>query len=240
MDLETLKKRCLPFEHTAEKYTEKLPYRLMNPENRDGKKRPLIVYMHGMGSVGTDNLQQIHVSPSVGLLLDYMDVFQPQAVLLAPQTAYAWVDTDWTRKSHTMKKDPTQSFALLLDLIQTMIKDPALKLDPGRIYLTGNSMGGFCSWEMLQRTVKKNIFAGALIICGGADKKVDTGSVPVWCTHGDADDAVLISRSREMVKARKGRNIILTEYPGCGHNVWEATYSNRAYLDWLFAQRRKK
>ncbi len=238
MDVETLKKRCLPFVHRTPRLTEELPYRLMNPENKTGKKRPLLIYIHGMGSVGTDNLLPL-TGPSVPLIMDYLDQFQDQAVFMFPQSPYAWVDTDWTQKSHTMKKNPTQTFALLLDLIKKMIKDPALKLDAERIYITGNSMGGFCSWELLQRT--KNFFAGALIVCGGADTKAgDGGEVPVWCTHGDADDAVRVTRSRDMVRVRKGRNILLSEYPGYGHNVWEATYSNRAYLDWLFAQKRKK
>ncbi len=234
---QTLADRCKPYLHEAEGFTEKLPYRLMVPENFDPEKEklPLLVFIHGMGSVGTDNLLPLN-GPSVPLIADYLEKYGKRAVFLFPQSPCAWVDTDWRKKSHRMKKEPTQSFGLLLNLIKKLVKD--LKLDKNRLYLTGNSMGGFCSWELIQRT--GNMFAGALIVCGGGDPKADPGIVPVWCTHGDADPEVSVSRSRDMVKHRKGENIILSEYPGMGHNVWEATYANRAYFDWLFARRRKK
>ncbi|MCA8998348.1 MAG: prolyl oligopeptidase family serine peptidase, partial [Planctomycetaceae bacterium] len=117
----------------------------------------------------------------------------------------------------------------------------AQPIDPDRIYVVGLSMGGFGTWDLLQRQSEK--YAAAVPICGGGDptyaKKI--GTVPIWAFHGDQDTVVKPHRSREMVQALRelGNPVIHTEYPGIGHNSWTPTAENRLVWDWLFAQRRR-
>ncbi|MFM8185355.1 MAG: prolyl oligopeptidase family serine peptidase, partial [Alphaproteobacteria bacterium] len=43
------------------------------------------------------------------------------------------------------------------------------KVDSNRVYVTGLSMGGFGTWELLQRYPEK--FSAAIPVCGGGDLK---------------------------------------------------------------------
>ena len=99
-------------------------------------------------------------------------------------------------------------------------------------------MGGFGTWDAIQR--KPELFAAAIPICGGGDPAFaeTISDIPTWVFHGDADGAVQVNRSREMVKAvsQFDDDIIYTEYPGVGHNSWTMTVENRLVWDWFFAQ----
>lgn len=214
-----------------------LPYRIFVPENfRPNEKPPLLIHMHGMGSVGTDNTPQLGIVSMN--LMDYLAFRNIRAVFIAPQSPVRWVDTDWMLEHHEMCGTPTPYLAMALKLIRKIAKE--YHVDRKRIYLEGASMGGFASWEMLIRT-HGTLFAAAVIMCGGGDSAYAKAltTTPVWCTHGDADNAVPPVCSRIMRDAvnRAGGRVILSEYPNFGHDVWTATSENRAYWDWLFAQR---
>jgi hypothetical protein len=36
-----------------------------------------------------------------------------------------------------------------------------------------------------------------------------------------------------------GGKVLYTEYEAAGHNVWDRTYANRKFWQWLLAQRRE-
>jgi predicted peptidase len=95
-------------------------------------------------------------------------------------------------------------------------------------------------WDILQR--KPELLAAAIPICGGGDPAYAEKFVatPVWAFHGDADPAVPVGRSREMIKALRaaGGMPIYTEYEQVGHDSWTQTFANRLVWDWLFAQRK--
>jgi predicted peptidase len=63
---------------------------------------------------------------------------------------------------------------------------------------------------------------------------------PVWNFHGDADQTVPISLSRERIAARRkaGGHPLSTEYAGVDHNAWEWAFTEPQLLKWMFAQRR--
>jgi predicted peptidase len=78
--------------------------------------------------------------------------------------------------------------------------------------------------------------------CGGGDEATAAKlkGLPIWCFHGDADNAVPVERSRTMVEAVKaaGGTVQYTEYKGLGHDSWTPAYRDPATLDWLFGQKR--
>jgi|SRR5882757_6340983 len=114
-------------------------------------------------------------------------------------------------------------------------------VDTKRIYVTGLSMGGFATWEILQREPGK--FAAAIPVCGGGDPAFvgKLAKVPIWIFHGSADGTVPPKRSRDMVAALTtvGGHPVYTEYTGAGHDVWGQTYSDIKVWDWLFSYERK-
>ena len=66
--------------------------------------------------------------------------------------------------------------------------------------------------------------------------------VPIWAWHGDKDNAINVSRSRDMIAALKaaGGTPKYTELKGVGHNAWSGTWKSEEMWDWLFAQKKKK
>ena len=125
---------------------------------------------------------------------------------------------------------------LALKLLDQTIAENSVDVD--RVYVTGLSMGGFATWDVLQREPEK--FAAAMPLCGGADLSFapTLAHVPLWVFHGGADATVQPRRSRDMVAAlvAAGGHPKYTEYPGVGHDCWGRTYSNPEVWDWLFTQ----
>jgi predicted peptidase len=231
------------FDKLLEKRTYKqdkasLNYRLMKPAEykEDGKDSyPLVVFLHGAGERGSDNAKQL-VHGIADFAKDDSRKKYP-CFLIAPQcpTGEPWVSS--TLKSK--KKPDVEAGELVLALIESLQKE--FRIDKKRIYLTGLSMGGYGTWELLCR--KPDLFAAAIPICGGGDpKKADKlTKIPIWCFHGDMDKAVPVTRSREMIKAieKAGGKPKYTEYEGVGHDSWTQTYRDDKVLAWLFEQKKE-
>ena len=221
-----------------------LNYCLLTPkewtpvEDKAVRRYPLVLFLHGAGERGSDNRKQL-----VHGMSEFASDLQRQqhpAFVIAPQCPEGeqWVDVPWSGKEHEMKAKPSKSLGLVLELIQQHRQH--LPIDEQRIYVTGLSMGGFGTWDLIQR--EPELFAAAIPICGGGDVRVASRikHVPIWAFHGDGDTTVMPSRSRDMIEAIRtaGGKPIYTEYVGVGHDSWTATYKNQAVLDWLFAQSR--
>jgi predicted peptidase len=217
-----------------------LGYRFHAPAKvEQGRRYPLVLFLHGAGERGDDNvLQQIH---GVWPILSYMKEKKIDGYLIAPQCPKGkkWVDTPWDAASHTMPKNPSESMKLVLELLDKTLKE--CPVDAQRVYVTGLSMGGYGTWDIVQRYPK--LFAAAMPLCGGGDSTLARviREVPIWAFHGDCDKAVPVKRSRQMVSAlwECDGNVRYREYPGVGHNCWDAAYSDVAVLDWFFSQTRK-
>lgn len=216
-----------------------LGYRFLAPEVlKEGETYPLVLFLHGAGERGDDNEKQlIHV---VQELAKSPMREQHPCFVVAPQCPAdnRWVEVDWSEDEHEMPVQTSRPLKATLELLEELQQE--FPIDPKRIYICGLSMGGFGTWDAIQRHPKK--FAAAIPICGGGDPahadKID--QIPIWVFHGDEDGAVKVKRSRTMVDAlrQQGSDVIYTEYPGVGHNCWAQTAENRLVWDWLFAQSR--
>jgi predicted peptidase len=209
-----------------------------NPEKAiETMRYPLIIFLHGAGERGNDNeIQIIHIKK---LFLDENNKEKYPAFVIAPQCPIGkrWVETNWAVSKHHMPKQPSETITLVMKLIDDMLEK--YPIDPTRIYVTGLSMGGFGTWDIICRYPDK--FAAAIPICGGGDvgKANLLTDIPVWAFHGSADNVVKVNLSRDMIKAIKdlGGNPKYTEYKGVGHNSWENAYKEEALLEWLFKQK---
>lgn len=217
-----------------------LLYRIYLPEPLPAdKKLPLVLFLHGAGERGNDNTNQ--VKHGAMDLIRYAQSNEA-AVILFPQCPHEkkWAEVNWNAPAHTMPAQPSTSMALIFKLLEEKVNK--LPIDKNRIYVTGISMGGYGTWDILQR--KPGLFAAAMPICGGGDVAGAPlmKSTPIWAVHGDQDKAVPVSRSRDMVAALKAcdGNIQYTEIPGAGHDVWTRTYADISMIKWLFSQRLKQ
>ena len=213
----------------------KLPYRLYSPMSakRDAAL-PLILYLHGSGGAGTDNRKQISGGNALGTHVWTEPGAQERhpTFVLAPQIPE---HSRW----HSSSDEPAPHVAALLELLHELQSE--LRIDAGRIYVVGQSLGGFGVWDLISK--HPDLFAAAVPLCGGgAPRRVlSARNVPVWAFHGAKDATVLASRSREMVDALRTVNssVRYTEYSDVGHAVWTRAFVEPDLPEWMFAQRRR-
>ena len=109
------------------------------------------------------------------------------------------------------------------------------KTDKKRVYLTGLSMGGFGTWSRLSPI--RNAGLPSPQSAAAATRKVaeKIKDIPCWCFHGDADKAVNVQNSRDMIKALKdaGGEPRYDEYAGVGHNSWDRAYATAELYTWF-------
>jgi predicted peptidase len=215
------------------------PYRLLTPKDYDpGKAYPLVLFLHGVGESGTDNLKQ--VTNSAYLFAGDSMMARYPCFVVAPQCpgSRRWVEVSWSLDAHTMPEQPSEPLALTLQLLDELPKE--FHIDPRRIYVTGLSMGGLGTWDILARRPK--LFAAAMPVCGAADEHTAPliKDIPIWTFHGDRDTTIKPSRSRNMVAALQaaGGHPRYSELLDVGHNAWTYAYNSTDIYDWLFAQQR--
>jgi predicted peptidase len=212
-----------------------LPYRLYSPGSAErGPALPLILYLHGSGGAGTDNRKQISGGNALGTHVWIEPGLQQRhpAFVLAPQIPE---NATW----HSSSDEPSLHVAALVELLEQLRSQ--LAIDARRVYVVGQSRGGYGAWDLIARY--PDLFAAAVPLCGGGDTKriLSARGVVVWAFHGAKDATVLPLRSREMVEALRTVNpsVRYTEYPDVGHNVWTRAFAERELPEWLFSQRRR-
>ena len=246
----------------TDKYGNKLPYQLMTPwQNKTSKesqvesrksqvqrpksnvpsstsKFPLVIFLHGSDERGTQNHEQMR--NGVHAFCEKWVREQHPHYLLVPQCPpeqrWGGSSKDWQT---LYQPEPTVPGRMVLGLVEKMLREQP-DIDPNRVYLTGLSMGGFGTFDLLMR--RPDLFAAGLPLSGGGDPvhadKIK--NIPLWVFHGGLDDVVLPRCSRQIVKALEnmGGKVKYTEYSTMYHDIWEPIYYNPAVLEWLFAQKK--
>lgn len=216
-----------------------LPYRLYVPRDYlQSRRYPLLVVLHGAGERGTDNVAQL----GNGVLAFCAPALQKRrpAFVIYPQcpSGARWVEAAWSEPSYDLTKVPqSRPSQALMELVDSLAAE--FTLDPQRLLVSGLSMGGQGTWDLLARHPER--FAGAMPVCGLGDpsQAARMKTVPIWAFHGARDQVVPVAGSRDMVKAlkRAGARVRYTEYPDVAHPAWERAYADRRALTWLLEQR---
>jgi predicted peptidase len=214
---------------------QSMPYRLYVPQNYDKAKRyPLIIWLHGAGSSGDDNVGQISRDNKLGTHFWTRKEIQDRfpAFVLAPQSTAGW--------DSNVSTDLSDELKLVLEILEVVRKD--YSIDATRLYVAGQSNGGVGVWGLI--TKKPGLFAAAIPLCGagnpGIAVRAATAKTAVWAFHGEKDDVISSEHSRNMILAMKkaGAAPRYTEYKGIGHDIWELVFKEPEIEEWLFAQHR--
>ncbi|RME95735.1 MAG: phospholipase [Verrucomicrobia bacterium] len=196
-------------------------------EAAENGRWPLVLFLHGAGERGDDlELVTKHGPPRLVCEGRRFPFF-----LVAPQCPGGEV---WSAD------------ALLTLLDEVLKRHP---IDPGRVYLTGLSMGGYGTWSLGLKHPER--FAAIVPICGGGntidlllakEKQAEAlCSLGIWAFHGAKDPVVPVEESRRMVEALRRfgcREVELTVYPEAEHDSWTQTYANDDLYEWLLMHRR--
>lgn len=219
-----------------------IEYRISKPQFPEpGRRYPLILFLHGSGECGTDNIKQSTVG--VPVLLNRLLRAGEPCVVVAPQCSKTnwWVRGVVRKPGNNLTPQPLMSSLqnavnLCLHLVEVGIADKE------RLYVTGLSLGGYGTWEAVQNYPE--IFAAAVPICGGGyhGSVAEIRKLPIWVFHGSEDRAVPVACSRVMVEALKragNRKLRYTEYEGGKHAIWDRAYAEPELIEWLLKQSRK-
>jgi predicted peptidase len=206
---------------------------------------PIVLFLHGSGERGDDNLRQITVG--LGPALQRFGQ-RYKCVVVFPQCRFG---EEWYGEME----------AQTLAALEQTIKE--FHGDRKRVYLTGISMGGAGAWYMARRPRR---FAAVVPVCGEVVRQPDDpfpvapppdlarilgasdpylalaqaiDGTPVWAFHGADDDEVPVTESRSMVEAlhQVGGNVRYSEYPGVDHDAWDLAYADEGMVRWLLKQR---
>jgi predicted peptidase len=206
------------------------PYVVFIPKDYDGKKEyPIILFLHGAGE--TKNLKskkegKMPVEVGIGPAIKKREKTFPFIVVIPRAEGFGWgANTANAKRALAMLDETMKEY----------------KVDSKRQYLTGLSMGGMGTWSVAMAHPDR--FAAIVPICGRGDTKqaAKIKDLPCWDFHGDADTAVIVSGSRDIIAAIKkaGGNPKYTEYPGVGHNSWDKAYGTDELYTWLLEHRKK-
>jgi len=217
-------------------------YLAHHPDLADAKaKLPLVIYLHGAGGVGDDTKKN---TARVRAVVKGVRRFRKgPCLIVAPQCRRASPKPD--ERGVWIPED--------LNLFLEHLLETYTYLDPNRVYLTGNSMGGYGCWVWGGHS--PNHFAAIAPIVGGIGRggpkdvtpdlekwATKLARVPVYAFAGARDKVVPADRSERMIASiRKagGEEAQLLVYPEEGHGASRRVYTSKTFFDWMFSQKRK-
>lgn len=213
---------------------EVMPYRVYVPTTYTGESTPLLIALHGLGGT-EDSFFDLYdgVSPQLaerhGFLMAAplgfrVDGFYGSALMGGNDAASK-------RRAELSEQD-------VIEVLRLMRAH--YRVDESRIYLMGHSMGAVGTWHL--GATYADIWAGMAAFSGvGSPATVGRmKTIPQFVVHGDADNTVNVSGSRNMVAAMKalGMQVTYIEVPGGGHNNVVVPNLPKAF-EFLAAQKKR-
>ncbi len=213
---------------------DSMPYRLIEPESYDSSKSyPLVVYLHDFWSKGNDNRAQLR--PFLWQLVDTPTRTRFPCFIIAPQ-----LPVEEPRWKCGGLGSETWPLRCTVDIISEISKQ--YNIDPKRIYVIGNSMGGAGALNIA--THYPELFAGVVSI-GVFYRLTDNAArqlrhTPLWIMYGSNEERIKPQIRTEIKAYLKLANVPLkfTEVDGYGHRCWlDIVKDEPTLLPWLFDQK---
>lgn len=200
------------------------------PDDFDAAKEklPLIVFLHGAGERGdpAKDIEKVRVHGIPKYFCADNRYKGLRVITVSPQCPS---DMTWQRLVYP-----------LMTFIKAVMQE--YNADEDRVSITGLSMGGYGTWNMI--TAFPHFFSCAAPICGGGvpweTRSADLGGFRIRAFHGIDDGAVFVRCSLDMVEAARtaGADVTFTTFDHVGHGSWVNAYEQTDVIEWLASQRR--
>ena len=188
---------------------------------------PLLIYLHGAGGVG-DQIEKIK-GQAMRVWQGLQKFNKGPCIIVAPQCRKRWTVEDLNLFLQDLKAN--------------------FPVDSHKIYLTGNSMGGYGTWAWAAHNPEH--FAAIAPVVGGIGPRgpkdvtpdlakwaAKLTTVPVYAFAGAKDKVVPAERSEWMIMAIReagGKKAKLKIYPNQGHVAGRVFFLTSEFYDWMFA-----
>jgi predicted esterase len=214
---------------------EIMPYRVYVPKGyAPSKATPLVIALHGLGGNEDgffDNYQQLapQLAEEHGFLLAAPLGFRRDGFYGSPIMGAG--DAASRRRAEYSEKD-------VLEVLQRM--KAAYHVDESRIYLIGHSMGAIGTWSLAAKYPQIWAALAAFSGTGSPTLAESMKTIPQFVVHGDADNTVNVSGSRNMVAAlnKLKADVTYLEVVGGGHS--DVVVPNLPLAFEILASHRKK
>ena len=186
--------------------------------DREKESLPVILFLHGAGERGS-NIEDVKVHGIPKYFSKDPDYKGLRVITLSPQCPNGMV---WNQLPYP-----------LMTWIRAALKE--VGGDENHIAITGISMGGFGTWEMMM-TFPKFFCCGAPICGGGMSWRADAlRGTAIRAFHGIDDTLVPLSYSLQMVETARycEADVTLTTFDHVGHDSWTPAYEDTDLIEWL-------
>ena len=182
------------------------------------KEYSLLVYLHGAGDRGDGPLYTSGTGSEAFITKDVIEMYGEDFIIFAPRcpSGYKWVESDWTPGTYNYSATPiSQPMSAAISYIYDEILT-TYSINENRIYVTGDSMGGGGTWDIILR--EPDLFAAALPTAGYNDAAQAANireDLAIWIHHTKQDPIVSAVGDQAMYEALVdlGRtNVKYTEY----------------------------
>jgi len=189
------------------------------------KKWPLIIYLHGGSSRGTDTIKLY----CCGIPDQIWRGREFPFIIIAPQCPinHRWTTDNWFENFY---KELTTKY----------------RVDTNKVYLTGTSLGGEGTWYLAIKYPEKfaavapmsGFTRGMDYIMKNTDKLID---IPIWAFHGKEDKIVQFEETEWIITRLEGKNkeLKFTAEPGVGHSMDWLVYPKHELYDWFLKYDRR-
>ncbi len=205
----------------SKEYNFAFYYRIKNSKKEN---QPLVVFIHGGGCIGCDNVKQL---------------------------AEFYIDNPWSKLKKydcniLLPQIPFSGNIIQYNLIETIKQlseyiAKETKADKNRIYILGTSFGAHNTWSSAYNY--SDYYACAMPVMGRmySEDKMDYNKlkdIPLLIAHASDDKVVDVSRDDEMFEILKGisANIRYVRWDKYGHRMARKFYKRENWDEWMFSQ----
>jgi predicted peptidase len=192
------------------------------------KRYPLIVFIHGIGELGT-GLSRLNCCGLPKHL--YNKTFPAKFLVNGVYYSFIVISPQFRNRPSAAQVQSVIDYA-----------KNHYRVDPARVYVTGLSMGGGSTWDW--STVYGQNAAAIVPVCGGTKPtttlaaKIATKNLPIWTISSSADAVVPIQWARDWISWIDARNTSfasmtkLTVYSSESHNAtWARAFNPTSRID---------